>query len=108
MNHFGGTNINRYRLVQVYFNTPSFKYVPNSPGFVESATRERVGIYCYVIDGFFTHRKFQGITQYLNETTNLHEEIKNNIIDTASDDISHKDINQGIALLISNADKVIY
>ena len=74
------------KLVQIYFRTETL-----------------VPIECFVLDDFVEHIMVKGMKDYLRSETTLEEREIENVIEPSDENVSHSNISQGTALVLSNA-----
>ena len=88
--HFEGTKAKRFEVVQIYILYRD----------------EKIPIDCFVMENFTFHKMVPNIKQFLRRNTRLPECIIKDIVNPDSDQVDHKSLNLGTALILSNTDKI--
>ena len=88
--HFEGTKAKRFEVVQIYILYRD----------------EKIAIDCFVMENFTFHKMVPNIKQFLRRNTRLPECIIKDIVNPDSDQVDHKSLNLGTALILSNTDKI--
>ena len=102
VHHFGGVNTQKYQVVRIYIDPREslFKHK------VDTKYKDQISIDCFVSNEFTFHRSVPGIVDHIRENYTLSNYILSKIIEPDALDISHADINEGTALILSNASKI--
>ena len=89
-------------MVQIYIDTKDSLFKKK----VDNKYKNQISVECFVYDEFTFHLMVPGIRNYIDKNYTLSEYVLNKIIEPNSLNISHADINQGTALILSNASKI--
>ena len=102
VHHFGGIKSQTYQVVQIYIDTKDSLFKKK----VDNKYKNQISVECFVYDEFTFHSMVPGIRNYIEKNYTLSEYVLNKIIEPNSLNISHADIDQGTALILSNASKI--
>ena len=99
--HFYGETTKKFSVVQIYISSGGRKPVRDS---LIEISKVFTHVNCLVYDSFFHHRIVYGLKDYIKKSNVVNNDICDRIVDP-TDRISHKDINMGTALILSNSGK---
>ena len=113
--HFwDGNKSQNFEVVQIYldnFDSTHGRPSQSSPkGFVPRQQRPHesgvIAIDCFVSNNFTFHRMVPKMKQFLKENTSIPQHIIAQVVEPDSDKVSHKKLNLGTALILSNSDRI--
>ena len=101
--HFNGVTPKRFDLVQIYIKR-SDKWKPD-----RKSLKDISNVYdtldCLVYEGFFHHRLVHGLKFFIKNTGRISDCVCDQVVEP-SGEVSHKDINLGTGLVLSNSGKM--
>ena len=96
--HFYGETTRKFNVVQIYVSSGGRKPIRDS---LVEISKVFTHINCLVYDSFFHHRLVYGLKDYIRKSNVVVDGVCNSIVDLA-ERVSHRNINMGTALILSN------